>query len=94
MKPVNVKLSKPPQASFKYKKIELESLEFNWHCHPEYEIMQLIACKEGFESWGYLVKSLIILRLKAGSYIPVTYNYDKNVFRKFINKKNELNGEN
>jgi len=39
MKPVNVKLSKPPQASFKYKIIQLESLEFNWHCHPEYEIM-------------------------------------------------------
>ena len=39
MKPVNVKLSKPPQASFKFKKIQLDSLEFNWHCHPEYEIM-------------------------------------------------------
>jgi AraC-like DNA-binding protein len=39
MKPVNVKLSKPPQASFKFKKIQLETLEFNWHCHPEYEIM-------------------------------------------------------
>ena len=39
MKPINVKRSKSPQASLKYKKIELESLEFNWHCHPEYEIM-------------------------------------------------------
>ncbi|MFQ5584952.1 MAG: hypothetical protein ACE5GL_10995, partial [Calditrichia bacterium] len=39
MKPVNVKLPHPPQSSFKYKKIELESLDFNWHCHPEYEIM-------------------------------------------------------
>lgn len=41
MKPVNVKLSKPPRSSFKYKKIQLNSLEFNWHYHPEYEIMFL-----------------------------------------------------
>lgn len=42
MKPVNVKLPKPPQSSFKFKKIELPSLEFNWHCHPEYEIMLMM----------------------------------------------------
>jgi len=41
MKPVNVKLSKPPQYSFKFKKIHLKSLEFNWHYHPEYEIMYM-----------------------------------------------------
>lgn len=39
MKPVNVKLSKPPQHSFKFKKIEKDALDFNWHYHPEYEIM-------------------------------------------------------
>ncbi len=39
MKPINVRLSKPPQSSFKFKKIQKESLEFNWHYHPEYEIM-------------------------------------------------------
>lgn len=39
MKPINVKLSKSPQSSFKFKKIELDSFDFNWHCHPEYEIM-------------------------------------------------------
>ncbi len=42
MKPVNVKLSKPPQSSFKFKKIQLKSLEFNWHYHPEYEIMFMV----------------------------------------------------
>jgi len=45
MKPVNVKLTKPPQASFKYKKITLDSLLFNWHCHPEYEIMWMYGSK-------------------------------------------------
>lgn len=45
MKPVNVKLTKPPQASFKFKKISLESLEFNWHCHPEFEIMFMYGSK-------------------------------------------------
>ena len=45
MKPVNVKLTKPPQASFKYKKIALDSLIFNWHCHPEYEIMLMHGSK-------------------------------------------------
>jgi AraC-like DNA-binding protein len=39
MKPINVRLPKPPQSSFKYKRIVLPSLEFNWHCHPEYELM-------------------------------------------------------
>lgn len=41
MKPVSVKLSTPPQASFKYKHIQLENFEFNWHCHPEYELMMM-----------------------------------------------------
>jgi AraC-like DNA-binding protein len=45
MKPVNVKLTKPPQASFKYKKIILDSLVFNWHCHPEFEIMWMYGSK-------------------------------------------------
>jgi AraC-like DNA-binding protein len=45
MKPVNVKLTKPPEASFKLKKIQLESLQFNWHCHPEYEIMYMCGSK-------------------------------------------------
>ncbi len=45
MKPVNVKLTKPPEASFKIKKIELGSLQFNWHCHPEYEIMYMCGSK-------------------------------------------------
>lgn len=45
MKPVNIKLTKPPQASFKYKKITLDSLLFNWHCHPEYEIMWMYGSK-------------------------------------------------
>lgn len=39
MKPVNVKLTKPLQSSFKIKKICLPVLEFNWHFHSEYEIM-------------------------------------------------------
>ena len=39
MKPLNVKLATSPQSSFKYKKIRLTRLDFNWHCHPEYEIM-------------------------------------------------------
>lgn len=39
MKPVNVRLSKPPQSSSKFKKIYLPSLDFNWHYHSEYEIM-------------------------------------------------------
>ncbi len=45
MKPVNVKLSKPPQSSFKFKKIQLKSLEFNWHYHPEYEIMFMVGSR-------------------------------------------------
>ena len=39
MKPINIKLSNSPQSSFKYKWIELEFFEFNWHFHPEYELM-------------------------------------------------------
>ncbi len=39
MKPINVKLSRSPESSFKFKKIELETFDFNWHCHPEYELM-------------------------------------------------------
>lgn len=42
MKPVNVKLTTPPQSSFKFKKISLPSFEFNWHCHPEYEVMFML----------------------------------------------------
>ncbi|UCF63583.1 MAG: helix-turn-helix domain-containing protein [bacterium] len=45
MKPVNVKLTKPPEASFKLKNIALKTLEFNWHCHPEYEIMFMFGSK-------------------------------------------------
>jgi AraC-like DNA-binding protein len=45
MKPVNVKLTKPPEASFKLKNIVLKALEFNWHCHPEYEIMFMFGSK-------------------------------------------------
>ncbi len=45
MKPVNVKLSKPPQSSFKFKKIQLKALEFNWHYHPEYEIMFMVGSR-------------------------------------------------
>lgn len=45
MKPVSVKLSTSPQSSFKYKKIRLEAFEFNWHCHPEYEIMVMVKSK-------------------------------------------------
>jgi len=39
MKPLNVKLTKSPQSSFKYKEIEIDAFEFNWHCHPEFELM-------------------------------------------------------
>ena len=39
MKPISVKLSNSPQSSFKFKRIQLESFEFNWHFHPEYELM-------------------------------------------------------
>ena len=39
MKPLTVKLSKPPQSSFKYKKINLDALAFNWYCHAECELM-------------------------------------------------------
>lgn len=42
MKPINIKLPKPPQSSFKYKRIRLEALKFNWHFHPEYEIMLMV----------------------------------------------------
>jgi len=42
MKPVSVKLTTPPQSSFKFKKISLPSFEFNWHCHPEYELMFML----------------------------------------------------
>ncbi len=45
MKPISVKLSTPPQSSFKYKEIKLESFEFNWHCHREYEIMLMMKSK-------------------------------------------------
>ena len=45
MKPVNVKLTRPPEASFKLKNIALSALEFNWHCHPEYEIMYMFGSK-------------------------------------------------
>jgi AraC-like DNA-binding protein len=45
MKPVNIKLTQSPQTSFKFKKIKLDSLEFNWHCHPEYEIMFMYGSK-------------------------------------------------
>ena len=45
MKPVNIKLPRPPESSFKYKNILLESLEFNWHYHPEYEIMFMYQSK-------------------------------------------------
>jgi len=39
MKPINVKVNKPDRSSFKYKQISLDSLEFNWHYHPEFELM-------------------------------------------------------
>ncbi len=42
MKPLNVKLTKSPQSSFKYKHIALDAFEFNWHCHPEYELMLML----------------------------------------------------
>ncbi len=45
MKPVKVKLTKPPESSFKLKKISLRSLQFNWHCHSEYEIMFMCGSK-------------------------------------------------
>lgn len=45
MKPIPVKLSTPPQSSFKYKLIETEAFEFNWHCHPELEIMLMLDSK-------------------------------------------------
>ncbi|MCB0291055.1 MAG: AraC family transcriptional regulator [Calditrichaeota bacterium] len=45
MKPVSVKLTTSPQSSFKFKRIKLASFEFNWHCHPEYEIMLMLRSK-------------------------------------------------
>lgn len=45
MKPVKVRLSSPPRSSFRLKNIRLESFEFNWHCHPEYEIMLMTHSK-------------------------------------------------
>jgi AraC-like DNA-binding protein len=45
VKPVSVKLTNSPQSSFKYKKIHLPEFEFNWHCHPEYEIMFMVNSK-------------------------------------------------
>jgi len=45
MKPIKVKLSSPPRSSFRLKQIRLKSFEFNWHCHPEYEIMLMTHSK-------------------------------------------------
>ena len=42
MKPLIAKLSTSPQSSFKYKWTRLDSFEFNWHCHPEYELMLIL----------------------------------------------------
>ncbi len=42
MKPIVAKLSTSPQSSFKYKWIKLDSFEFNWHCHPEFELMLML----------------------------------------------------
>ncbi|MFQ5638826.1 MAG: AraC family transcriptional regulator [bacterium] len=45
MKPIVAKLSTSPQSSFKYKWIKLDSFAFNWHRHPEYEIMLMLKSK-------------------------------------------------
>jgi len=42
MQPIIAKLSTSPQSSFKYKWIEIESFPFNWHRHPEYELMLML----------------------------------------------------
>ena len=42
MKPINIKLSKSAESSFKYKQIRLAAFDFNWHCHPEYELMLML----------------------------------------------------
>jgi AraC-like DNA-binding protein len=42
MKPISVKLSKSPQSSFKYKRTKSAAFQFNWHCHPEYEVMLMV----------------------------------------------------
>lgn len=39
MKALIAKLHKSPDLSFKYKWIKIDSFKFNWHCHPEYELM-------------------------------------------------------
>ena len=45
MKPVNVKLTNSPLSSFKFKKIHLPEFDFNWHCHPEYELIFMVSSK-------------------------------------------------
>lgn len=45
MKPIVAKLSTSPQSSFKYKWIRLDAFEFNWHCHPEFELMLILKSK-------------------------------------------------
>ncbi len=45
MKPIVTKLSTSPQSSFKHKWIKLDSFAFNWHRHPEYELMLMLKSK-------------------------------------------------
>jgi len=45
MKPIVAKLSTSPQSSFKHKWIKLDSFAFNWHRHPEYELMLMLKSK-------------------------------------------------
>ncbi len=42
MKPLVAKLSISSQSSFKYKWIRLAGFDFNWHCHPEYELFLML----------------------------------------------------
>ncbi len=42
MKAIVAKLHKSPDLSFKYKWIKIDSFKFNWHCHPEYELMLML----------------------------------------------------
>lgn len=42
MKPIVAKLTTSPQSSFKYKWTKRDFFEFNWHRHPEYELMMVL----------------------------------------------------
>ncbi len=45
MKALIAKLHTSPDLSFKYKWIKIDSFKFNWHCHPEYELMLILKSK-------------------------------------------------